>query len=204
LVSEGLRELTFTPRIPNDFFFLQKKLVSLPSKLLWEKCLHNLPWVLPTKLQLSWPNSKMYFNWLITNKNCLWRHSNFIQAKRRFLLRNWSIRNKNCLWRPCLLTDRNDMNIIIEDLSYILSTMFRFIWPSGFRGEDLFLNCLTRNKNCLLRSCVLTARDDMNNLYRGNVIDTFFHVSAHLANRFQRRRLFLNWPTRNNNCLRRP
>jgi hypothetical protein len=119
-----------------------------------------------------------------------------IEAKRRFFLRNWSIRN--------LLAYRNDMNIIIEDLSYMLSTKFRFIWPSGFRGEDLFFNWLTRNKNCLLRSCVLTDRDDMNNLYRGNVIYTFFHVSAHLANRFQRRRLFLNWPTRNNNCLRRP
>ena len=120
------------------------------------------------------------------------------------MLRNWSIRNKNCLWRPCLLTDRNDMKIIIEDLSYILSTKFLFIWPSGFRGEDLFLYWLARNKNCLLRSCVLKARDDMNNLYRENVIYTFFHVSAHLANRFQRRRLCLNWPTRNNNCLRRP
>ena len=94
--------------------------------------------------------------------------------QRKSCFRNRTIRNKNCLWRPCLLTDRNDMKIIIEDLSYILSTKFLFIWPSGFRGEDLFLYWLARNKNCLLRSCVLTARDDMNNLHRRPVMDAFF------------------------------
>jgi hypothetical protein len=48
--------------------------------------------------------------------------------KRRFF-RNQPIRNKNCLWWPCLA-------IFIEDLPRMLPTKFRFIWPSGFKGED--------------------------------------------------------------------
>jgi hypothetical protein len=60
------------------------------------------------------------------------------------------------------------------------------------RGEHTFKNLPTINKNFLLRSCLLTDRDDMNNLYRGPVIDAFFQVSVHLANQLQRRKLFLN------------
>jgi hypothetical protein len=86
---------------------------------------------------------KIFRNRPIRNKNCLWQPcllmnrdemSNLYRgpskdapyqvsihlAKRfqRRFFRNQPIRNKNGLWRPCLLTDR-------------------FIWPSGFRGEDL-------------------------------------------------------------------
>jgi hypothetical protein len=50
---------------------------------------------------------------------------------RRKLFRNQPIRNKNCLWRPCLLTDWNEISNLYREPS------FRFIWSSGFRGEDL-------------------------------------------------------------------
>jgi hypothetical protein len=46
-----------------------------------------------------------------------------------------------------------------------------------------------RNKNRLLWPCLLTDRDEMNNLYRGPSIDASYTVSVHLAKRFQRRRL---------------
>ena len=59
--------------------------------------------------------------------------------------RNQPIRNKNCLWWPYLLTDRDKMNIFIEDLPQMLPTKFRFIWPSGFRGED-FLKSTTQKQ----------------------------------------------------------
>ena len=52
--------------------------------------------------------------------------------------RNRPTRNKNCLWRPYLLMDREEMSNFIEDRPQMLSTKFRFIWPSGFRGEDFF------------------------------------------------------------------
>ena len=51
--------------------------------------------------------------------------------QRRGLFRNQPIRNKNGLWRPCLLTDRDEMSNLYKG-----PTKFRFIWPSGFRGED--------------------------------------------------------------------
>ena len=71
----------------------------------------------------------------------------------------------------------------------MLPTKFRFIWPSSFRGEDFFRNQPFRNKNCLWRSCLLTDRDEMSNLYRGPAIDASYQVAVHLAKQFQRRRL---------------
>jgi hypothetical protein len=70
----------------------------------------------------------------------------------------------------------------------MLSTKFRFNWPSGFRGEFFFRNQPIRNKNGLWRPCLLTDRDEMSNLYRGPAIDAYYQVSVHLAMRFQRRR----------------
>jgi hypothetical protein len=110
--------------------------------------------------------------------------------QRRRFFRNQPIRNKNCLWWPCLLTDRIGIKwaIFIKDLPRMLLTKFRSIWPSGFRGEDFFRNQPIRNKNCLWRSCLLTDRDEMSNLYRGHDIDASYQVSVHLAKWFQRRR----------------
>ena len=44
----------------------------------------------------------------------------------------------------------------------------------------------------------------MSNLYRGPSIDATYHVSVHLAKRFQSRRCFRNRPISNKNCLCRP
>ena len=81
----------------------------------------------------------------------------------------------------------------------MLPTKFRFIWPSDFR--DIFRNQPIRNKNCLWWPCLLTDRDEMNNIYRGHDIDASYQVSVHLAKRFQRRSFFKNRPIRNKNCL---
>jgi hypothetical protein len=78
--------------------------------------------------------------------------------------------------------------IFIEDLPWMFPTKFRFIWPSGFRGEDFFRNRPFRNKNCLWRPCLLTDRDKMSKLNRGSFNDASFQVSLHLAKRLQMRR----------------
>jgi hypothetical protein len=70
----------------------------------------------------------------------------------------------------------------------MLPAKFRFIWPSGFRGENFF-NRPIRNKNCLLGSCLSLDRDEMGNRYRGPSIDASYQVSVHLAKGFQGRRL---------------
>jgi hypothetical protein len=44
----------------------------------------------------------------------------------------------------------------------------------------------------------------MCNFNRGPSIDASYHVSVHLAKLFQRKRIFLNWPIRNKNCLWQP
>ena len=85
------------------------------------------------------------------------------QFQRRRFFTNRPIRNKNCMWCQCLLTDRDEMSNLSEDIPQMLPTKFRFIWPSGFRGE-VFLNRPIRNKNCLWRPCLLMDRDKMYNL----------------------------------------
>jgi hypothetical protein len=79
--------------------------------------------------------------------------------------------------------------IFIEDLPWMHPTKFRFIWQSGFKGEDFFRNQPIRNKNGLWWPCLLTDRDKMTILYRGPSIDASYQVSVHLAEGFQRRRL---------------
>jgi hypothetical protein len=86
----------------------------------------------------------------------------------------------------------------------MLPTMLRFIWQSGFRGEDFFRNRPIRNKNYLWWPCLLTNRAKMSNLYRGPSIDASYQVSVHLGNRFQRRRFFRTHPIRKKNCLLQP
>jgi hypothetical protein len=83
------------------------------------------------------------------------------------------------------------------------STKFQFIRESGFRGEDFFRNQPIRNKNGLLRPCLLTDREEMSHLYRGPSIDDSYQISVHLGKRFQRR-FFRNQPIKNKNGLWRP
>jgi hypothetical protein len=52
--------------------------------------------------------------------------------------------------------------------------------------EEICLNKPIRNKNCLWQPCLLMDRDEMSNRNRGFSIDASYHVSIHLANRFQR------------------
>jgi hypothetical protein len=57
-----------------------------------------------------------------------------------------------------------------------------------FQRRRFFRNRPIRNKNCLWWPCLLTDRDEMSNRYRRPSIDASYHVSVHLAKRFQRRR----------------
>jgi hypothetical protein len=66
--------------------------------------------------------------------------------------------------------------------------------------EDFFRNQPIRNKNCLWWPCLSTDWDEISILYRGPSIDAPYHVSVHLAMRFQRRRFFRNRSIRNKNC----
>ena len=86
----------------------------------------------------------------------------------------------------------------------MLLTKVLFIWLLRFRGEDLFLNRPTRNKDWLWRPCLLTDRDEIHNPDKGPSIHAAYHVSVHLAKRFQRNFFFFNRPLRNKHCLWRP
>jgi hypothetical protein len=57
-----------------------------------------------------------------------------------------------------------------------------------FQRRRFFRNQPIRHKNGLWWPCLLTDRAEMSNLYRGPSIDASYHVSIHLAKRFQSRR----------------
>ena len=73
-----------------------------------------------------------------------------------------------------------------KDVSYQVSVHL----AKRLQRRRFFRNQPIRNKNYLWWPCLLTDRDEMNNLYRGPAIDASYQVSVHLAKRFQRRRLF--------------
>ena len=66
----------------------------------------------------------------------------------------------------------------------MLPTKFRFIWPSGFRGEDFFLSANQKQELPMVAMFV-----DGSGQNEQSSIDASYQVSLHLAERFQRRRL---------------
>jgi Zn-finger protein len=79
----------------------------------------------------------------------------------------------------------------------VLPTKFRFILAKQFRRR-IFLEI---GQSTTRIACLLMDQNEMSNLYRGPSIDAFYHVSYHLAERFQRKSCFRNQPIRNKNCL---
>ena len=72
----------------------------------------------------------------------------------------------------------------------MLPTMFRCIWPSGFRGEDILeINQSETTQELPVVAILSTDQDEMNSLYRGASIDASYQVSVHFVKGFQRKRL---------------
>ena len=70
----------------------------------------------------------------------------------------------------------------------MLPTKFRFIWPSSFRGEDLKKSA-NQKQELPVAAMFGNGSGKMCNLQRGPSIDASYHVSVHLAEGFQGRRL---------------
>ena len=70
----------------------------------------------------------------------------------------------------------------------MLSTKFRFIWPSGFRGED-FKKSANQKQELIVAAMFVNGSGRYEQIYRRPSIDASYQVSLHLAERFQRRRL---------------
>ena len=104
-------------------------------------------------------------------------------------LKNQPIRNKNRMWRQCLLngSGQNEQSIQRTFHRCFLQSFGSF--GQAVSEEKIFRNRPIRNKNCLLRPCLLIDRDEKNNLYTGPPIDQSYNVQVHLAEQFQRRRI---------------
>jgi len=121
--------------------------------------------------------------------------------QRRIFFRKQPIRNKNCLWRPCLLMYRNEMSNPYREPSKDTSYKISIHLAKRFQRKTFLRNQPIRNKNCLWPPCLLMDQIEMSNLFRGPSIDASYQILAHLAKRFQMKRLFRNQPIRNKNCL---
>ena len=93
------------------------------------------------------------------------------------------------------------MNILYRRPSIDASYQVSVHLTKRFQRRRFFRNRPIRNKHCLLRPCQLTHRNEIINLYRGHSIDASYQILIHLAEQFQRRRLFRNQPIRNSYCL---
>jgi hypothetical protein len=71
----------------------------------------------------------------------------------------------------------------------MLLTKFRFIWPIGFRGEELTKIDQSETRIAWW-PCLLTDHAEMRNLYRGTSNDASYQISVHLTKWLQRRRIY--------------
>ena len=116
----------------------------------------------PTKFQFIWPS-----------------------GFREDFLRNQPLRNKNCLWRPGFLTIWDEMRNLYREPS--MDAFYEISLHLGkWFQRRFFRNQPSRNKNCLLRPCLLTYRDEISK----PSIDASYKVSLHLDKRFQRRTFY--------------
>ena len=81
------------------------------------------------------------------------------------IFRDWPIRNKNCLWWPCLLMDWDRMSNLHRGSSIDASYQVSVYLAKWFQRRRFFRNRPIRNKNFLWQPCLLTDRDEMSNLY---------------------------------------
>jgi hypothetical protein len=87
--------------------------------------------------------------------------------------------------------DRDKISILYREPSIDASYQVSVHLAKRFQRR-IFKNQPIRNKNCLWRPCLLMDRDEMSNRNRGLSINASYHVSVHLAKRFQRRRILKN------------
>ena len=62
------------------------------------------------------------------------------------IFKNWPIRNKNCLWRPCLLMDRDEINKIYRGSSIDASYQVSVHLAEGFQRRRLKCENLTDDR----------------------------------------------------------
>ena len=106
--------------------------------------------------------------------------------RRKSCFRNRPIRNKNCLWRPCLSMDWDKISNRYREPSINDSYQVSVHLAEGFQRRRFSRNQPIRNKNDLWRPCLSTDRDKMSIIYRGPSINDSYQVSVHLAEGFQK------------------
>ena len=190
--------------------------------------------MLPAKFGSIWPSEFQRRRFLKTQpiriKNCQWRPcllsdrdkmNNLYKGppidasckvwfhlakrfQRRRFFKTQPIRIKNCQWRPCFLSDRDEMNNLYKGPPIDASCKVWFHLAKRFQRRRFLKTQPIRIKNCLWRPCLLSARDEMNKLYKGPPIDASCKVWFHLAKQFQRRRCLKIQPIRIKNYPWRP
>jgi hypothetical protein len=155
-----------------------------------------------------------------TGDSCFWL-ADFLNSSPK-IFRNWPIRNKNCLWQPCLKMDRDEMSNLYRGPSIDDSYQVSVHLPKRFQRRFL-RNRPIRNKNSLWqvgwflkKSSCLQILGQMNRNLVGSTYGRFcikFSQSRMKGERhrlspqplvLERRRFLRNRPIRNKNSLWQP
>jgi hypothetical protein len=83
----------------------------------------------------------------------------------------------------------------------MLPTKIRFIWPSGFRGEESKKSANQKQESPVAAMFVNRLGRNEQYPYRGPSIDASYQVSVHLAKRFQRRFLKIGQGQKKKICV---
>ena len=75
------------------------------------------------------------------------------------IFKNWPIRNKNCLWWPCLSMDQDKMSNLYREPAIDASYQISVHLGKRFQRRRFFRNQPIKNKNGLWRPCLLTDRN---------------------------------------------
>jgi hypothetical protein len=99
--------------------------------------------------------------------------------------------------------DQDQMRIFIEDRPQMIPTKFRFIWPSGFRGEE-FKKSANQKHESPVAAMFANASGRNEQILQRTFHRCFLPSFGSFGQAVSEENIFKNRPIRNKNCLWRP
>ena len=179
-------------------------------RFIWSSCLRVEDFQKSTNQKQELPVVAMFVNGSGQNEQSLQRtfHRFYLPSVGSFgkavlenkMFRTRPIRNQNCLWQPYLLMDRDEMNNLYRGLPIESSYQDSVHLANGFGGEDILE---ISNQSTVAAMFVNRSGRNMQSLQR-TFLRCFLASFGSFGHEVSEKKICLNRPIRNNNCLWRP